>query len=321
MLWIQIAALLSLIAMLAMSLNHSATLAHRTGQLETLAEMSDLLQLCSSTSQVTELLPRYGRRLFAEFDGSIYLVHSSPGNLELAAWWQGEVSGGRFLTFPMLAAGESMGVLTLSGPIARIDRHCAKRFTNQIGLTLANLRLQDALRTRAVRDPLTGVFNRRYMEETLLRELLRGERANVQVGIIVADVDHFKHFNDTWGHAGGDALLCQLSRVMERVFRESDVICRFGGEEFVIVIPDVSMDTLRMGAERLRNEVKQMQVRFDGQMLDPVTISAGIALSPEFGTTVEALFANADRALYAAKRGGRDRVALPQPTMIGRDAA
>ncbi|HEX7832652.1 MAG TPA: diguanylate cyclase [Thermoanaerobaculia bacterium] len=319
--WICLIAAVASVALLVLSRRRSARFANRANQLETLAEMSELLQLSSSADEVTSLLPRFGKALFPEFHGSVYVVRSSPGTLELAAWWQGVQKAGRFLTFPMLAAGESMGVLTLSGPIAKIDRRAAEHFTNQIGLTLASLRLLDALRMRAVRDPLTGLFNRRYMEETLLRELLRGERAHLPVGIIIADVDHFKRFNDTYGHAGGDALLRQLARVMERVFRESDVVCRYGGEEFVIVSPDCSLDTLRSRAERLREEVKQMQVRMGGRTLGAVTLSAGIAVSPDYGTTVEALFASADRALYAAKSGGRDRVNIPMVETIGHAAA
>ncbi|HEX2832211.1 MAG TPA: diguanylate cyclase [Thermoanaerobaculia bacterium] len=319
--WLEPIALIVLIGMLVRARRRGNALKRRTFALETLAEMSEVLQLSSSQEEVTELLPQFGKRLFPAYDGSVYIVRSSPGTLELAAWWQGEKSGGRFLTFPMLAAGESMGVVTLSGSVSHIDRRLAEHFTNQIGLTLGSLRLLDALRTRAVRDPLTGLFNRRYMEETLLREMLRGARAHVPIGIIIADVDHFKRFNDTYGHAGGDALLRQLARVMERVFRDSDVVCRYGGEEFVIVVPDIGLDELRNRAERLRQEVKQTQVRLDGKVLGPVTISSGLAVAPDYGSTVDALFASADRALYAAKSGGRDRVAIPLPEVIGRDAA
>ncbi len=321
--WVECLAILALLAMLVLAHRRATSLARRTRRLETLAELSELLQLSSSSAEVVELLPLFGRKLFALFDGAVYTVRSSPGSLELAAWWQGDPNrrGPRFLTFPMLAAGESMGVMTLSGPIEQIDRRCAERFTNQIGLALATQRLQDSLRSLAVRDALTGVFNRRYLEETLLRELLRGERAHRQVGIIVADVDHFKTFNDTWGHAGGDAVLRQLARVMQRVFRESDVICRYGGEEFVIVVPDTTLDALHAAADRFREEVRRMNIQFEGRLLDEVTISAGIALSPDHGTTVEALFAQADRALYAAKRDGRNRVAAPPFEGIGRDAA
>jgi diguanylate cyclase (GGDEF)-like protein len=312
---------LAMLALVVASHLRAERLARRVEDLETLAEMSETLQLSSSAAEVTELVPRYGQRLFAGFDGAVYIVRSSPGTLELAAWWKGTRSGGRFLTFPMLAAGESMGVLTLSGRVADVDRDCARRFTNQIGLTLAALRLQETLRTRAVRDPLTGLFNRRYMEETLLRELLRSERARMSIGLIVVDVDHFKSFNDTWGHAAGDALLCQLARALERVCRERDVICRYGGEEFVIVVPDASLEGVRMRAERLCDEVRAINVVTAGRTLGPVTVSAGAAVSPLHGTTIEALFASADRALYAAKSGGRDRVNIPPAEIIGRDAA
>jgi diguanylate cyclase (GGDEF)-like protein len=319
--WLEGLALLVMIVLAVYLRRRASALKRRARALETLAEMSEVLQLSSSVDEVTSLLPEFGKRLFPEYDGSVYIARSSDKTLELAAWWQGENAGRRFLTFPMRAAGENMGVLTLTGQIAELDRRTAEHFSNQIGLSLGSLRLLEALRTRAVRDPLTGLFNRRYMEETLLREMLRGERKHVPIGIIIADVDHFKRFNDTHGHAGGDALLRQLARVMERVVRESDVVCRYGGEEFVIVVPDVSLDDLRTCAERLRHEVKQMQIAVDGQLLGGVSISAGIAIAPDFGTTIEALFANADRALYAAKSGGRDRVAIPPPAIIGRDAA
>jgi diguanylate cyclase (GGDEF)-like protein len=125
------------------------------------------------------------------------------------------------------------------------------------------------------------------------------------------DIDNFKPYNDTWGHAAGDALLQHFAHLMIRVFREEDVVCRFGGEEFVIVLPNASWDLVGSSAEILRTESHQLHVHLDGQLLGGITVSAGLALAPSHGTTTETLLASADRALYAAKSGGRDRVAVP----------
>jgi len=159
----------------------------------------------------------------------------------------------------------------------------------------------------AVRDALTGVFNRHYLQSVQM-----GER----IGLILVDIDHFKPYNDTWGHAAGDALLHQFARLMERVVRDKDIVCRFGGEEFVIVLPDASWELVRHSAERLRAESQNLHLDVDGRLPGGITISVGIAISPVHGTTIETLLASADRALYAAKSGGRDRVAIPPHQVI-----
>jgi diguanylate cyclase (GGDEF)-like protein len=168
---------------------------------------------------------------------------------------------------------------------------------------------------RAIRDSLTGVYNRRWLEETSFE-------AGTSTGVIVADVDHFKSYNDRWGHAGGDALLQQLARLMRRLFGNGEVVCRTGGEEFLIIIPHVSFEALRERAEGLVEESRRLTVQFDGELLGGITVSAGIAIAPHHATTIEGLIAAADRALYAAKSGGRDRVATPPHQVVaGRDAA
>ncbi|HYC90822.1 MAG TPA: GGDEF domain-containing protein [Thermoanaerobaculia bacterium] len=168
---------------------------------------------------------------------------------------------------------------------------------------------------RAIRDPLTSLFNRRWLEET-------GFRIGASTGVIVADVDHFKSYNDRWGHAGGDAALQQIARLMRRLFGNGEIVCRLGGEEFLIIIPHVSFETLRASAERLVEESRVLAVQLGGQPLGAITVSAGIALAPHHATTPEGLISAADRALYAAKSAGRDRVATPPPhDVAGRDAA
>ena len=167
---------------------------------------------------------------------------------------------------------------------------------------------------RALRDSLTGVFNRRWIDEAV------GDVA-ANTGVIVADVDHFKSYNDRWGHTGGDVLLQQLARLMQCLSSPDDVVCRVGGEEFVIVVQAASFEELRERAERLVAESRRLVVHLDGDPLDPITLSAGIAIAPHHGNTIERLICAADRALYAAKRAGRDRVAVPPHQIVGRDAA
>jgi len=242
------------------------------------------------------------------FSGHLPCAHGATGQ------------AGRSLCFPLLAGRDAVGVLTLhardGAALPASTDLFANGFADQLSLTLANLQRQDTLHTRAVRDPLTGLFNRRCMEESLLRELQRAERGEAEVGVIVLDVDHFKAFNDAWGHGGGDTVLQQLARMMQNLCREEDLVCRYGGEEFLIVMPNTSTDAVRSMAERLRDHARQLHVHRDGELLGPITISAGTALAPLHGTTLPALIGAADRALYAAKSGGRDRVASPPPQIV-----
>jgi diguanylate cyclase (GGDEF)-like protein len=176
----------------------------------------------------------------------------------------------------------------------------------------ANLRLQKTLRVQAVRDPLTRLFNRRYLEETFERELRRAERTRKPLGVIMLDLDHFKVFNDTFGHAAGDALLRVVGQFLLSRSRREDVACRYGGEEFVLIFPDAPLETTTRRAEQLREEARSLQVQHHGHPLGNVTISAGVAAFPEHGSTAATLLRAADEALYRAKTEGRDRVEVAQ---------
>jgi diguanylate cyclase (GGDEF)-like protein len=226
------------------------------------------------------------------------------------------------LCVPMIGPSESMGVVHVMGPASDDDdhvdfddsptRHLAVTVAGQLSMAFANLRLRDSLREMSIRDPLTGLFNRRFMEETLDRDLGIALRGNTEVGIVVIDVDHFKAFNDTHGHEAGDAILEAVGEVLTSFSRASDVACRFGGEEFMMILPGCSIEDTRSRAEELRRRVAALRVPFrDIELVGP-TISCGIAGYPQHGLTSEVLIRCADEALYAAKRGGRDQVAVPQ---------
>jgi diguanylate cyclase (GGDEF)-like protein len=165
------------------------------------------------------------------------------------------------------------------------------------------------LREQSVRDMLTGLFNRRYLEETLERELRRAERAKAPLGVMMIDIDHFKHYNDTYGHAVGDALLRELGALLRASVRDSDVACRYGGEEFILLLPEATLDVSHARAERIRASAAQIQVLAGGQPVEPVTLSIGLAEFPQDGATDQALLKRADDALYRAKHEGRNQIA------------
>jgi diguanylate cyclase (GGDEF)-like protein/PAS domain S-box-containing protein len=164
------------------------------------------------------------------------------------------------------------------------------------------------LRELSVRDHLTGLFNRRYMEETLDRELLRASRKELSLGVIMVDVDEFKHFNDSRGHAAGDVVLRELGSLLLGHFRGEDVACRYGGDEFVVVLPEASQIVTHARAGRLCEHIRHLNIQFEGEPLEAVTLSIGVAAFPENGSTSAEILKAADTALYRAKHAGRDRV-------------
>jgi len=170
------------------------------------------------------------------------------------------------------------------------------------------LRLE--LQRQSVRDPLTGLFNRRYMEETLAREMARSERKRAPLGIIMMDIDKFKDFNDMYGHEAGDFMLRSLARFLMAGVRKEDIVCRFGGEEFIVILPGASLDVATERARTLLEKIKPIRVEFGGIELGPLSLSLGVAVFPDHGGTGGEVIQAADKALLAAKREGRGRVVV-----------
>lgn len=219
---------------------------------------------------------------------------------------------------PMLAQGEPFGVLSVvladgegDGGPALFDskRRLALTVAEQLSLALANLGLRESLRHQSVSDSLTGLFNRRYMEKELSRQIARGRSAGKPVGVIIADVDRFKEVNDKLGHAMGDDVLRSVARVFEDAVRGADVVCRYGGDELVIVMPGSELDVVRQRAEQLRQAVSRLHGGDDSR--PRVTISLGVAVFPDNGDNAQTLLHAADVALYRAKDAGRNTVAVP----------
>jgi diguanylate cyclase (GGDEF)-like protein len=220
----------------------------------------------------------------------------------------------------MHAQGDNLGVLQLAfsrfeegetqdnmGIVQSTRGRLALALAEQIALALANLRLREALRNQSIIDPLTGLFNRRYLEQVLERECRRALRSNRSLAVLMLDVDHFKRFNDLWGHEGGDAVLRDLAALLRHLFRGEDVACRYGGEEFVLLLADATLESALARAEEMRLAVHGLAVQHRGQTVGAIAVSVGVAVLPEHGIGPTDLIAAADRALYRAKETGRDR--------------
>jgi diguanylate cyclase (GGDEF)-like protein/PAS domain S-box-containing protein len=222
-----------------------------------------------------------------------------------------------YLCVPLTVQGETLGLLSVLGTGTagtgerRSDyRQLALTMGEAIKLSLSNLRLREKLREQATRDLLTGLFNRRYLEESLSRELHRARRGNSELCIAMVDLDHFKRLNDTFGHEAGDAVLREVGQVLREKVRKSDISCRYGGEEFVVVLPESSVAATVQRLEEIRILIKALEIRHRDQMLGPTTVSAGIAIASEKHASPRDLLSAADAALYAAKQAGRDRVVV-----------
>jgi diguanylate cyclase (GGDEF)-like protein len=219
-----------------------------------------------------------------------------------------------YVCIPMTAQGATLGVFHVAAatrtPDGRLDpdvRQLAMWVAELLALSLANFRLRETLHVQSTRDSLTGLFNRRYMEETLEREIYRATREGAALGVIMLDLDRFKAYNDHHGHATGDALLRELAETLDTSIRAEDVACRYGGEEFTIILPHATKEETRRRAEVLRERAHQVTV--PAASGGPgVTVSLGVAAYPEDGASADALLTAADAALYRAKDHGRDRV-------------
>jgi len=237
---------------------------------------------------------------------------------------------GGYLCIPMMAQSETLGVLflesrdpsrTMQEYTGEAKRQLAITVAEHIALALASLKLRETLKLQSIRDPLTSLYNRRHMEECLERELKKAKRRDRSLGAIMIDLDHFKQVNDTFGHQAGDAVLKTLAAFLRNQTRAGDVVCRYGGEEFVIIMPEAALlDTIER-AERLRGDVRNIEFHHRGQALGMVTLSIGVAAYPEHGPTAESLLQAADEALYRAKTEGRDRVVVSSTEKVEVEAS
>ena len=224
-----------------------------------------------------------------------------------------------YLCLPLMVQGKALGIFCLVSNATQTGRQQVSRqqlaisVSESIKLSLSNLKLRKELRYQVFHDLLTGLFNRRYLEETLPRELHMAQRRNAPLCVVMLDVDGFKQFNDSFGHAAGDAILRDFGNLLRERLRKSDISCRYGGDEFVLILPDSSIADTQERVEQIRIFLKGIQqIRYGEEAAGRITLSAGIACMPEHGMTENELLKAADEALYSAKNDGRDRIVVYQ---------
>lgn len=324
----------------------------RTTEISILQTFGGLLNACSTLTEAGQVMNTVIPKLLPRFKGGISIIKSSRNRLDTVATWGGEWIGSEHflpnecwalrkghqhlstdhgieiacqhwskipteqtLCIPLQAQGETIGALHFVIPLnADIEKSQAMShaIAEQIGLTLANIQLRDNLREQAIRDPLTGLFNRRYMTEALDQSHSRAERAGTDIAIMMIDLDHFKLFNDNFGHDAGDHVLKAVSQVLIDSLRKEDIVCRYGGEEFCVVCPTTNEQQALQIAERIGRGIRSLELSMNQLSLGIVTTSIGIATYPNHAKIMDEVISIADEALYLAKQNGRDRVEIAQ---------
>lgn len=221
---------------------------------------------------------------------------------------------GAYICLPLNVLGETTGLLHLAAPTGEAideDTHrLMMAFGDVIKLSLSNLKLRESLSEQALRDALTGVFNRRYLNETLPREIRRARRDGTSLAVALLDLDHFKTFNDSYGHGAGDLVLKEVGAFLNRSLRAGDIACRYGGEEFLLVMAECDANEAHARLAQICTDIKLKTFAFRRQLLPNVTMSVGIAEMGDGLTAAEPLITAADQALYKAKAEGRDRIEI-----------
>jgi diguanylate cyclase (GGDEF)-like protein len=317
-----------------------------------LNELSHLLQGCQSAQEAYGTIAELSKQFFPHTAGALYLLNATRTQVSTIATWGEFPSTRQMFApadcralrrsptrplnedqrgscclhsaqppaitycLPIHLHGEIIGIFHLQSTseenLPENKRQLAYTVIEQSELALSNLKLREALLEQSIRDPLTELYNRRYMEEALNQQLSRVTRQLHPLGLIMIDIDHFKNFNDTHGHAAGDALLRELGRLLQSHIRGGDVACRYGGEEFLLIMPDASLEAAHQRAVLLQQEAKKLRVQDAGQSLDGITLSLGVAIYPEHGRSIDSVLRAADAALYRAKQEGRDRVVVAE---------
>ena len=336
--------------------------------IDLLGRMAHRLQSCRNEEELSEMVRRFAALILPGIPGALFLLNNSRNVLRAAARWNDPTStgvefspddcwalrrgqphifgtdeaevvcahveataGAGYRCFPMMAQGETLGLLYVEEPPAGeseeqkavratlADPHRIEIMVENIALALGNLRLRDALRSQSIRDPLTGLFNRRYLEESFNLEIIRAARTKAPIAVLMVDVDHFKRFNDSFGHEAGDVVLKAVGETLAANVRRGDIACRYGGEEFTVVAPGASLEDAAKRAECVREALAAIKVVHQGRALGPITCSIGVASHPAHGTVPADIIRAADEALYRAKQNGRNRVeqaSPPLPTLV-----
>ena len=316
-------------------------------EVSAMSTMMELVHICRAQSEANHVIGEVLPQLLPTVSGALYVMRASQDALELQfSWGDGarpqvfapddcwalrrsrmhlvertrsaitcrhiEASQHACLCAPLVGHGEVLGVLHLATTqehrLSADVQRLAGVLAEQLSLALGNLRLQETLRSRSERDPLTDLYNRRHLELSAERELARAGRHGHPLTFLMLDVDHFKLFNDTHGHDAGDAVLREVAHVLKRHTRTEDIACRYGGEEFLLVLPGCPLEDAYQKAEAIREAIAQLRVSAGGAVLSRVTASLGIGCFPQHGDRLDELIRAADAALYKAKAAGRNQI-------------
>lgn len=247
---------------------------------------------------------------FAIREATTHVV-DDPHKTVPCSHYQSPPQGG-YMALPLMVQNELIGVIHLTAAkdkkLTQHQQDMANSFGNIVKLAIANINLRVSLSELSLHDPLTNLYNRRYLNDILSRELIRIAREKKSLCVAMLDIDNFKIFNDTYSHLAGDELLKAIGKLLKDTFRESDISVRFGGEEFVVVLLNTTLDKAMNKMEELREKIKSLTLYFKGSLLKNVTISIGVAEALKDGASIEEIIKAADHALYAAKKAGKDRV-------------
>ncbi|MGA3038034.1 MAG: diguanylate cyclase [Vulcanimicrobiaceae bacterium] len=307
--------------------------------------MADRLPACADDEEFSAVIQSFAPQLTPGRRGSLYIMANSRNLMHVGASWsnpftsrqefrpdecwalrrgQEHISGAGHVEVlcahilgdsesthwcvPLVAQSETVGLLYLEGTEEADESDTVHVLSETIALALVNLRLREKLRSQSVRDPLTGLYNRRYLDESLDLELARAIRSKDPIAVIMLDIDHFKVFNDAFGHEAGDQVLKAVADVLATSMRRGDVAGRFGGEEFLLIMPGADLERAMLRADTMRETIGSIELARGTQKLGRVTGSFGVAIFPDEGETADILVQTADKALYAAKAAGRNRV-------------
>jgi diguanylate cyclase (GGDEF)-like protein len=250
---------------------------------------------------------RFGAAHLAHGPDSLRCRHGVAGETGTAT-----MAGADQLCVPMVSQGEVIGLLVVRRPsgAAAIEQAVVVTAAEQLALGISNIKLREMLRRQSTVDELTGLYNRRYFDEALKREVFRAERKGAPFALVMVDLDHFKRMNDTHGHDAGDRVLQAVARCLQDGIRRSDLACRYGGEELALLLVECDVQAAARCAEAIRGAIAALMLEHRGARLPGQTASFGVAAWPHGGVTPDDLLAAADRALYASKHAGRDRVTL-----------
>ncbi len=311
-----------------------------------LSDMADMLYSCDSKDEVYQVVALTCSKLFPNMSGSIYIIANSKNYVQMNSFWGGErsskeifslsdcwalrrgkfnllsprnsglicshlirpVSGTHFCV-PLFAQSEVVGILHIDAleEISPEDQQITEIIARTLGIALNNLSIKQRLTHDSLRDGMTQLFNQSYMQSITEQRLAEAERSGQPLSIIFLDIDNFKSYNSRYGHVTANIVLQGLAKLLLKSIRSFDIPCRWGGEEFVIVMPNMTLETLRKRVEQLRLDIEQMQLKDGDQILESITASFGIAVS-EPGITVKDLLNRANQAMLEAKRTGKNRV-------------